>query len=206
MTNVNSAKFWENVYQNGRAPWDLGKPTPVFRRLLESEQFTPGRMIVLGAGLGHDARMFARHGFTVTAVDFAAEAAREMQALNDLEAPVDIIHADIFALPEALNGTFDYVLEYTCFCAIDPQRRPEYADLVTSLLKPGGIYIALAFPIWDRPGGPPFAVSPDELIQLLSGRGFNLHQRQRPADSVPSRREFEELLIFYKKDEVLVYS
>ena len=52
-----------------------------------------------------------------------------------------------------LDYSFDYLLEYTCFCAIDPKRRTEYADLVDRLLKPGGTYIDLAFPLDGRGGG-----------------------------------------------------
>ena len=99
-------------------------------------------------------------------------------------------------LPHTLNGAFDYVLEYTCFCAIDPLRRAEYADLVTRLLKPGRTYIDLAFPLDDHMGGPPFAVSVPEIFALFGARGFTLLRRETPADSVPQRRGFEELLIF----------
>lgn len=197
-TNVNSPAFWEEVYQGGRAGWDLGGPTPVFRRLLDRGQFAPGKIIVLGAGRGHDAREFARRGFQVTAVDFAADAARDMRAMADPHAPVEILQADIFDLPRALDGTFDYVLEYTCFCAIDPTRRAEYADLVARLLKPGGIYIALVFPLDDHKGGPPFAISISEILDLFGSRGFNLLERERPKDSVPQRKGIEELLISQK--------
>lgn len=195
---VNSPSFWEEIYQAGRAGWDLGGPAPVFRRLLERGQFAPGRMIVPGAGRGHDARMFARHGFEVVAVDFAADAVREMLALADPQAPVEAVQTDIFDLPRGFDGGFDYFLEYTCFCAIDPLRRAEYADLVARLLKPGGTYIALLFPIWKHAGGPPFAVSPDELAGLLTARGFGLLKREIPPDSVPQRQGFEELLIFQR--------
>jgi hypothetical protein len=65
MSDVNSPQFWQQSYQDGRFPWDLGGPTPVFQRLLEHKRFPPGRMIVLGAGRGHDARLFARYGFNV---------------------------------------------------------------------------------------------------------------------------------------------
>ncbi len=200
-TNVNSPAFWEEVYQGGRAGWDLGGPTPVFRRLLDRGQFSPGKIIVLGAGRGHDAREFARRGFQVTAVDFAADAVRDMRALADPHAPVEILQADIFDLPRALDGTFDYVLEYTCFCAIDPTRRAEYADLVARLLKPGGIYIALVFPLDDHKGGPPFAISISEILDLFGSRGFNLLERERPKDSVPQRKGIEELLVFQKTQD-----
>ena len=123
--DVNSPRKWDANYEHNTAGWDLGGPTPVFKRLLLSQQLPPGRMIVLGAGRGHDAREFARHGFQVTAVDFSSEAIREMQRLASPEAPVEILQDDIFALPDRLDHSFDYVLEYTCFCAIAPKRRAE---------------------------------------------------------------------------------
>jgi SAM-dependent methyltransferase len=196
MPDVNSPEFWEKLYQAGRDHWDLGQPTPVFKRLLESGQFSPGSMIVLGAGRGYDARMFARHGFEVTAVDFAEEVVSEMKARSDPEAPIEIIHTDLFDLPNECSGRFDYVLEYTCFCAIDPQRRLEYADLVWRLLKPGGTFIVLLFPVSNHEGGPPFAVHPDEFGAMFSERGFGLTHREIPSDSVSQRQGIEELLIF----------
>ena len=196
--NVNSARKWEADYARHTDGWDLGGPTPIFKRLILSGQLIPGRMIVLGAGRGHDAREFARHGFQVTAVDFASHAVQEMHRLADPDTPVEILQHDIFTLPEGLNNSFDYVMEYTCFCAIDPKRRAEYADLVTRLLKPDGIYIDLAFPLDGRKGGPPFAVSASEVMDLFQTRGFNLVSREEPVDSISPRRGAEELLIFQK--------
>jgi SAM-dependent methyltransferase len=197
--DVNSPTFWEETYRGGRTAWDLGGPTPVFRRLLDRGQLAPGRIIVLGAGRGHDAREFARRGFAVTAVDFAAEAVQAMRTWgDDLLAPVEILQADIFDLPRALAGTFDYALEYVTFCAIPPSRRADYADVVARLLKPGGLFIDLAFPLDGRAGGPPFAVSVAEMERLFAARGFTLRHRESPPDSVRPRRGVEELLIFQK--------
>ncbi len=191
----NESEFWETNYLNAQLPWDLDGPTPVYARLAASGEFEPGRMLVLGAGRGHDARLFARHGFLVTAVDFATGAVRAMEGLREPDAPIIIMQADLFHLPATLDNAFDYVLEYTCFCAIDPARREEYADVVARLLKPGGLYVALAFPIGKRAGGPPFVVQPDEMITLFEARGFTLLHREFPPDSVPARTNIEELLI-----------
>ena len=195
-TDVNSPRKWDENYEQGTDGWDLGRPTPVFKRLLSSRELLPGRMIVLGAGRGYDAREFARHGFQVTAVDFSSEAVSEMHRLAEVEAPVEIVQHDIFTLPDTLHHSFDYVLEYTCFCAIDPKRRPEYADLVARLLKPNGMYIDLAFPLDGRKGGPPFAVSALEVLDLFQARGFKLISREKPTDSISARRHAEELLVF----------
>ncbi len=203
MTNdVNSPDKWTADYQRGTDGWDLGGPTPVFRRLLQdwraSGEFPPGRLLVPGAGRGHDAREFARHGFQVTAVDFSPYAVAEMRRLAVPDAPIEILHQDFFALGAEWNGVFDYVLQYTCFCAIDPARRTEYADVVARALKPGGILIDLAFPLNHRTGGPPFSVSVQEIIDLFGARGLYLLRRKVPAESVKPRRGLEELLLLKK--------
>lgn len=194
-TDPNSPQFWQDSYRNGRIAWDLGYPTPVFARLAQSGVYPPGKMIVLGAGRGHDARLFAHHGFEVLAVDFATEAVSAMHLLNDPAHPVQVLQADMFKLPAAMNGRFDYILEYVCFCAIDPTRRDEFAALAARLLKPDGLYITLAFPIGHRSGGPPFVIQPDAVIELFAEHGFSLHHREFPPDSIPSRQKIEELLI-----------
>jgi SAM-dependent methyltransferase len=196
--DVNLPDKWEADYQRGTDRWDLGRPNPVLKRLADSGRFEPGRMLVPGAGRGHDAREFARRGFQVTAVDFSPSAVREMQRLAAPEAPVEILHKDLFALPGEFDLAFDYLLEYTCFCAIDPARRAEYADLVQRLLKPGGLFINLAFPLDGREGGPPFAVSESEIIGLFEPRGFELIAQEVPTDSIAQRRAAEKLLVFKK--------
>lgn len=196
--DVNSPDKWEADYRGKTDGWDLAGPTPALRRLATSGRFPPGKMLVPCAGRGHDAREFARHGFAVTAVDFSASAVEEMKRLADPAAPIEILQHDMFELPDRFDEMFDYVLQYTCFCAIDPKRRADYADLVARLLKDGGIYIDLAFPLDGRAGGPPFAVSDTEIIGLFGSRGFELVSREKLADSVSPRRHAEELLIFRK--------
>lgn len=198
MNNVNQPEFWQSAYEDDVPRWDLGAPTPVFSRLAKSEDYPPDELIVLGAGRGHDARMFAQHDFTVTAVDFANSAVKIMQKLDDPNTPVTIVQSDFFELSTQLNGRFQYVLDYTSFCAIQPARRPEYAQLVQRLLRPNGLLITLAFPIGKRPGGPPFVVQPDNVIALFTNHNFQLIHREMPDDSVPSRKGIEELLVLQR--------
>ena len=200
--DIDKPEFWEEIYEGGRAGWDLGGPTPAFRRLLQSGSLPPGRMLVTCAGRGHDARAFARHGFQVDAVEFAAEPVRDMHALADPDAPVRIIQADLFTLSQELDGQYDYVLEYTCYCAINPARRPEYADLIARLLKPRGILIALIFPTTPQPGGPPFYAPVAQVLDLFQARRFKVVQQETPSDSVPQRKDSEALLIMQKQDQI----
>ncbi len=197
--DVNSPDKWEADYQGKTDGWDLAGPTPALKQLSDSGRFPPGRMLVPCAGRGHDAREFARHGFDVTAVDFSPSAVQEMKRLADPDAPVEVLQRDMFHLPRAMDGAFDYVLQYTCFCAIDPRRRDDFADMVARVLRPGGTYIDLAFPLDGRAGGPPFAVSAEGIIQRFKPRGLELISREKLAASISPRREAEELLLFRKQ-------
>ncbi len=198
MSNVSSPTFWNALYASGeKLPWDLGAPTPVFQRLIRSGEFPPGWMMVLGAGRGYDAREFSKNEFNVIAVDFAKEAITAMLDLMEKESRHDILGRDLFTIDEFENF-FDYVLEYTCYCAIDPKRRGEYADKVAYFLKRGGMYIALAIPLDDHAGGPPFAVNADELIGLMEERGLKLVRREFPEDSIKPRKGKEELIVMEK--------
>ena len=121
---VNTPEFWEACYESEMDGWDLGGPTPVFQRL--ATDVHKGSICVIGCGRGYDAITFAKEGFDVTAIDFTEIALSEAKE-NAKEANVEInfVQADIFDIPENLHYSFDYVMEYTCFCAISPLRRFE---------------------------------------------------------------------------------
>ena len=65
--DVNSARKWEADYEHQTDGWDLGGPTPIFKRLLLSRLLTPGRIIVLGTFFARlrkpdgDSLLFAGH-------------------------------------------------------------------------------------------------------------------------------------------------
>ncbi len=196
---VNTPEFWEACYESEMDGWDLGGPTPVFQRL--SSEIPKGSICVIGCGRGYDAVTFARQGFEVTAIDFTDNAISATK-VNAEEANVrmNLIKEDIFNLPESLNYSFDYVMEYTCFCAISPLRRFEYDRAVWQLLKPQGKLLGLFLPL-DKEldeGGPPWGVTKDELYKLF-GLHWELDSEEMPIDSISKRVGRETLMIWKKK-------
>lgn len=186
--------FWEGRYQEGTDRWDLGQPAPPFVDLLNSANAPPpGRLIALGAGRGHDALLFAEHGFDVVGIDFApAAVAAASQTAQARGLAAHFLQRDIFDLPQEFAHSFDYVLEHTCFCAIDPAQRTAYVQLVRSLLKPQGELIAL-FWAHTRPGGPPYGTTAEELHQRFEA-GFERVSFDRPSNSIESRSGEEYLV------------
>lgn len=200
MEQTDQTHFWEAIYQSGRTGWDIGGASPPFVGLLHSAQRpVPGKMIVPGAGRGHDAVLFAQHGFDVTALDFAPSAIAATQAeAQRAGVTVQTLQADLFALPAALHGIFDYVLEYVCFCAINPHQRADYAQVVSDLLRPSGFFLALFFPTDRRAGGPPYAVDLGEVRSLFEPH-FDLLWQRQPDDSIKPRLGKETMTLWQKK-------
>lgn len=185
--------FWEERYQSGSTPWDLGQPAPAFVQLLESAQAPqPGRMAVLGSGRGHDALLFAAKGFDVVGFDLAPSAvAAAIAQAQAQQLSAQFLQRDMFGLVPEFAHQFDYVLEHTCFCAILPQQRLAYVNLVRDLLKTQGELIAL-FWAHNRPGGPPFGTSLPELRSLFQA-DFEIISLDPVAQSVPNRQNEEYL-------------
>jgi len=160
--------YWEASYQAGDTGWDIGAPTPAWPELCRLHELPVGRTLVLGAGRGHDALWFAERGDQVTAVDFAPSAVAAVHsAAHARGLSLEARQADLFDLAPESFGSFDLVVEHTCFCAIERHRRPEYAAVVSRMVRPGGHFVGVFY--WLTPeGGPPFSSTAADQHALFS--------------------------------------
>ncbi|HEX9105131.1 MAG TPA: methyltransferase domain-containing protein, partial [Polyangia bacterium] len=86
MASPSDPQFWRDKYAQAKQGWELGRPAPPLERWFAAHPPTGKRALVVGCGRGHEARMLARAGAHVVAVDFAPEALAEAQALAEREA------------------------------------------------------------------------------------------------------------------------
>lgn len=199
--DVNTAGFWDTTVQEGRSGWNLGTPAPLFVDWMHGpDRPPPGRVAVPGCGHGHDALRFAAAGHRVTGFDFAEYAIRTARAnAARLGLSAEFVQTDIFALGPERDAQFDVVAEYTCFCAIDPSRRAEYARLIARLLRPGGLLAAIFYPLIEKEGGPPFSVSEAGIRGLLDADFELLRWENRPRLSVPARAAHEAFTVWRRR-------
>ncbi|MDB4991487.1 MAG: thiopurine S-methyltransferase [Myxococcaceae bacterium] len=186
---LSDAAAWNARYAQGQTGWDRGGAAPALVALLTriphgQSALTSGRARVLvpGAGFGHDAIAWAGAGFDVTAVDFAKLAVIGLRQWAEAAGvTLRALEADIFELPHELEGAFDVVWEQTCLCAIDPARRHEYVQMLERVLVPGGTVYAL---LWNhqRAGGPPFDL-PLASTRALFEPAFEVREATRLRDS-----------------------
>lgn len=193
MAVVTDPNYWEKRYQEGSTHWDLGQAAPPFMSLLNLPAApTPGCAAVLGCGRGYDALLFAERGFEVIGFDFAPSAIATARRLaQNANSTARFLQRDIFDLVDEFPRYFDYVVEHTCFCALAPEQRPAYVQLVRSILKPKGKLIGLFF-THNLPGGPPFGSTPAEIYQEFAA-DFEILALEPVKNSVPGRQGEEHL-------------
>ncbi|MGH7353151.1 MAG: methyltransferase domain-containing protein [Candidatus Rokuibacteriota bacterium] len=195
---MSAPAFWEDLYAQHGDGWELGGPAPPLVDVLERTPPPRGRVLVPGCGRGHDARLLARRGYDVVAVDWAAAAVQEARELADRDGvSVEFLRRDLFTLDRDFANAFDGVWEYTCFCAIDPRRRAEYVRTLGRVLRPGGWLLACFFPLRAFTAGPPFEVTRAHVRRCFVPP-FRIERAEPPLRS-PQGRQGREWLVLARK-------
>ncbi len=203
MTEKNPTN-WEQHYLDQETPWDKGRPAPGLAAFLKNHPAPTGRVLVPGCGLGHDVRALSAAGGDETEVIGFDLSPTAMKIAGDF-AKVGREHfltGDYFNLPDELHGSFDWIWEHTCFCAINQEDRKTYVEACATALKPGGHLLAVFYlnPYDEEhlPGeGPPHGCSLEELKELFGG-SFEISEQWQPDDAYPGR-EGKELMMILKK-------
>lgn len=185
--------YWEDNWRRGESPWQIDGVAPPIVRLLDEEpdRLRPGRVAVVGCGRSNEPGMLARRGFSVVGVDFSPAAIAKMNG-----GAARYVAGDVRHLPFQ-PGSLDYVMEQTCYCAIDPGDRPYYVREVTRALKPGGRVFGLFYEP-QPPGNPPFQVT-EEDVRRGFGERFEIERLERPKDSIGRRAGREWLALLRKR-------
>ena len=197
--DVSSSHFWDQCYKEDNIGWDLGSPTPIFMDWCDSIEGVR-KICVPGAGNGYDPLYFASKGHEVTAIDFAqhpVDRLKKESKKNGID--ITILQKSIFDLEESLHNTFDYIVEYTCYCAIEPEMRFKYIQTMYKLLKSGGEMVAIFLPLNKKlsEGGPPFGVELNETIDMFS-ENFSLIESIEHPLTIQPRVNNERFVRFVK--------
>lgn len=192
MKNVSQAEFWQQRYEQDSIGWDMGEVSPPLKAYIDQlpASAKDQAILVAGAGNAYEVGYLHEQGFTnVTLVDFAPA---PIQAFAERypDFPAEhLLCADFFDLaPEQYQ--FDWILEQTFFCAINPERRDEYVQQMALLLKPNGKLVGLLF---DKDFGrdePPFGGTKAEYQQRFDTH-FEIEIMEPSYNSHPARQGSE---------------
>jgi 2-heptyl-1-hydroxyquinolin-4(1H)-one methyltransferase len=103
---------FEEIYRDGRIPWDIGEPQPALAEVLD---WCVGEVLDAGCGTGELALAVAAAGHRVLGVD-SAPSAVEMATRKAGDLTATFRAADI----TLLEGTFDTVLDSGLLHCLSP--------------------------------------------------------------------------------------
>jgi SAM-dependent methyltransferase len=175
-----SGRPWDASYQDGPAPWDIGRPQPAIARVAAAGGFA-GSVLDAGCGTGEHALLIAAQGLPVLGVDVAETAlamARKKAKDRGLEA--EFVAADALHL-ERLGRRFQTVLDCGLFHTFEDEERQAYVASIAAVTEPGAMLYVLCFSD-DAPETGPHPIREDELRAAFhAGSGWKI------ADLSPDR-------------------
>ena len=183
--------YWKNRWQTGATGWDAGEATTPIREfvdyLVSKKTDKNIRILIPGAGSGHEAIYFYKNGFhNITVCDWAEEALAKLKMQLPELTDQQLVVSDFFDL----NGVFDMIIEQTFFCAINPDLRPQYARKCFELLDTeGGIFGVLFGKHFDAQG-PPFGGTKEEYLGYFEPY-FDIKNMDKCRNSIAPRMDSE---------------
>lgn len=165
-----SGQNWDASYQDGPAPWDIGRAQSAVVR----EGAFRGAVLDAGCGTGDNTLQIASLGVPVLGFDVAATAidmARD--AATRQGSTAEFVVADAFRL-ENLGRTFDTVLDSGLFHTFDTAEQRSYATSLATVTAPGATVYLLCFADVGSDLGP-HPISRDDLnADFDASNGWNV--------------------------------
>ncbi len=187
--------YWENRWVNSETGWDINGPSPAIIDLVLKYCKRSDKILFPGAGSAHDAAyLFNEYGFqNIYICDWAQTPLERFKEQNPTFPKEHILHANYFKL----NQSFDFIVEQTFFCAIDPTLRPKYAEKSKEILNPNGVLMGLLFNRNFDIKGPPFGGTQEEYISLFKNL-FDIETFEESQKSITPRKGYELIFVFRK--------
>ncbi len=133
--------FWEQAYASGdyRRHWEYQVPSQELVAVVASQvPAARGTVLDVGCGAGREAVFLAQCGFDVIGVDISGKAIEiAKQRAWDAGVEVDFRIGSFFDLPVD-EQSVDFVNDRGSLHLVSEEKRPEFADEIFRVLKPGG--------------------------------------------------------------------
>lgn len=188
-------EYWDQRYRNQEIGWDIGYASPAILKYAETVIPKNASILIPGCGNSYEAKALFEQGFeNITLLDIAPTLVDQVQQEFGETTPVRIICQDFFQHAEKYN----FILEQTFFCALDPILRKQYRTKMAALLHPQGILAGLLFNREFTNQGPPFGGNEVEYRQLFHTT-FDILKMEDCYNSIPQRQGTELFIKLIKK-------
>ena len=182
-------EYFETLYReadgdSSRIPWADGRAQPALVNWLNAAASSiircGSRVVVVGCGLGEDARELIKRGYDVTAFDCSKTAINWARQLDPENARC-YCTADLFNPPAKWKHRFDLVVEINTIQALVPDMHVKAMQAIAQLMSPHGHLLVICRGCDEPAGiddGPPWALTRQELLEIADSAGLS------PVDAV----------------------
>ncbi|KAG0305969.1 hypothetical protein BGZ98_003196 [Dissophora globulifera] len=172
---VRQENGWNELWKRDIHPWDQPASSPALVEVIEQKPIAAqipksGNVLVPGCGRGVDVFYLGnehRKAYGLDISPIVIQQCKDIRAEKGIsESQAEFLLGDFFKfqIPE---GGFQLVYDYTFFCAIQPELRPQWGNRMAELIPKDGVLITLMFPLDNSSTGPPFSVSVEAYHQVL---------------------------------------
>jgi SAM-dependent methyltransferase len=197
----NQASAWfndlysEHKDNHDKIPWAKLEVNPLLKSYLNETEVHQGKALVVGCGLGDDARALELAGYDVLAID-VSEKALELAGERFPDSKIIFEKQDIFDMPEKYHAHFDFVFEAFTIQSLPVKFRENMIKAVADTIAPNGKLLLVAHKKKLTLSGPPWPLKKDEVDLFknhLTEVIFELH---------PSKTLFalEQFRVLYQKE------
>jgi thiopurine S-methyltransferase len=177
-------QFWLDLWQQGRIPFHKNEVHPDLITFWPSLQLKPKSTVLVPlCGKSRDILWFMQQGYHVVGIELCEQAVVQFFHEHQLSFTIenhknckkyltdylDLWVGDIFTIDKSLIPPVDAIYDRAALIALPQKIRSRYTALCLNWLKPQGV-ILLKTLSYDQNSmqGPPYSVSPEEVVQLYT--------------------------------------
>lgn len=187
------ALYKEAGGDNEKIPWADLEPNKYLRIWAEAVnlQGNNRNALVVGCGLGDDARFLHDLGFRVTAFDISPTAIEWARKLH-VETDIEFFTADLFDTPNEWFQAFEFVLEVYTIQPLPLEMRPQVIDEIANFVKFRGELVVVTRGREDDEIPPelPWALSKADLSRFEKNGFVQNDLTEMPGEEEPPIRRF----------------
>jgi len=169
---IDKAEYWNDNYHNGSTGWDMGHVSPPLKEYFDQMKDKSIKILVPGAGNAWEVEYLHKSGFTnVFLLDFASKSIENFKERCPYFPEENIILSDFFDH----DSEYDLIVEQTFLSVFPTEKRNNYVDKISNLLRVGGKYMGVLFNHEFDFQGPPFGGTASDYTKLFKDKFKFIH-------------------------------